>query len=93
MENRKRLIVTAAILLIAAALFILGMVFLPDVIVTQFKMDGTPSTTLPKLGALLIPSALSVVFSLLYYKNGTTKSLLVAIVGLAAFGLIFFFNR
>ncbi len=93
MKDKKRLTIIAVIILLAVALFVFGMAFLPDVIVMQFKMDGSPSSTLPKLGALLIPFALSVVFALLYYKNGTTKSLLVALVGLASFGLMFFFNR
>jgi uncharacterized membrane protein len=93
MENKKRLIVSLVILIIAVALFIVGMIILPETIVMQVQADGSVATTLPKLIGLLIPLALSGIFAFLYYKNGTTKSLIVALIGLAAFGLTFFFNR
>jgi hypothetical protein len=81
------------ILIIAVALFIVGMIILPETIVMQVQADGSVATTLPKLIGLLIPLALSGVFAFLYYKNGTTKSLIVALIGIVAFGLTFFFNR
>ena len=93
MNKNTKLLVTAAILLIAVALFVLGMIVLPDTIVMQVQADGSAATTMPKLIGLLIPLALSGVFAVLYYKNGTGKSLLVSLIGLAAFGLTFFFNR
>lgn len=93
MKNKTRLLVAAGILLVAVALFIVGMLILPDTIVMQVQTDGSVGTTLPKLIGLLIPLALCVVFAVLYYKNGTTKSVVVALIGLAAFGLTFFFNR
>jgi hypothetical protein len=93
MKNKTRLIVSAVILLVAVAAFVTGMIVLPETIVMQMQPDGTVATTLPKLVGLLIPLALSVLFAVLYYKNGTTKSLLVSLIGLVAFGLTFFFNR
>lgn len=93
MKNKTRLIVSAGILLLAIAAFIVGLIILPDTIVMQVQTDGSTATTLPKLIGLLIPLALCGLFAVLYYKNGTTKSLLVALIGLAAFGLTFFFNR
>jgi lysylphosphatidylglycerol synthetase-like protein (DUF2156 family) len=93
MKDKKRLMIAAAVLLVAVALFLIGMIFLPDVIVMQVKMDGTPSSTLPKLVGLILPLALTGIFAFLYYKNGTSKSLLVSIIGLVSFGLMFFANR
>lgn len=93
MKNKTRLIVSGAILLLAIAAFILGMIVLPETIVMQVQADGSVGTTLPKLIGLLIPLALCGLFAVLYYKNGTTKSLIVALIGLVAFGLTFFFNR
>jgi len=93
MKHKTRLLVAAGILLVAVALFVLGMIILPDTIVMQVQADGSAGTTLPKLAGLLIPLALSVGFAVLYYKNGTTKSIVVALIGLVAFGLTFFFNR
>ena len=93
MKNKTRLIVSGAILLLAIAAFVAGMIVLPETIVMQVQADGSVGTTLPKLIGLLIPLAISGLFAVLYYKNGTTKSLIVALIGLVAFGLTFFFNR
>ncbi len=81
------------VLLIAGALFTLGMLYLPDTLVMQVQADGTPSNTLPKLIGLLIPLVLSCVFAVFYYKSGKGKNLFVALIGLAAFALTFYFNR
>jgi hypothetical protein len=93
MKDRTRLLIAGVILLVAVALFVLGMIILPDVIVMQVQTDGSAGTTLPKLVGLLIPLVLSAVFAVFYYRNGQGKNLLVALIGLAAFGLTFFFNR
>lgn len=93
MKGRTRLLVTAFILLVAVGLFIFGMIILPETIIMQVQADGSTATTMPKLIGLLIPLALSTIFTVFYYKSGRGKNLLVAIIGLAAFGLTFFFNR
>ena len=93
MKDKTRLLMTGFILLLAVALFVLGMITLPDTLVMQVQADGSAGTTLPKLIGLLIPLALCGVFAVFYYKGGKGKNLFVAIVGLAAFGLTFFFNR
>ena len=93
MNDKSRLLVAGLIVFLAIALFVLGMVILPDTIVMQVQADGSAGTTLPKLIGLLIPLALCGVFAVFYYKGGKGKNLFVAIVGLVAFGLTFFFNR
>lgn len=93
MKEKTRLLITALILLLAVGLFVIGMIILPETIIMQVQADGSTATTMPKLIGLLIPLALSAVFALFYYKSGKSKQLLVAIIGLAAFGLTFFFNR
>ena len=93
MKDKTRLFITGVILLLAVALFVLGMIILPDTIVMQIQADGSAGNTLPKLFGLLIPLALCGVFAVLYYKNGKGKNLFVALIGLVAFGLTFFFNR
>ena len=93
MKEKTRLLIAGAILLLAVALFVLGVIILPDTLVMQVQMDGSAGTTLPKLFGLLIPLALSAVFAVFYYKGGQGKNLLVALIGLVAFGLTFFFNR
>ena len=93
MNDKTRLLIAGAILLLAVALFIVGMIVLPDTLVMQMKTNGAAGTTLPKLIGLLIPLALSAVFAVLYYKGNKGNNLLVAVIGLLTFGLTFFFNR
>ena len=93
MKDKTRLLIAGAILLLAVALFVIGMIVLPDTLVMQVQMDGSAGTMLPKLIGLLLPLALSTVFVVFYYKGGKGKNLLVALIGLVAFGLTFFFNR
>ena len=93
MEKNKRFYVAIAILVVAVGLFILGMVILPDTIIMQVQANGSAGNTMPKLIGLLIPLALCAVFGVFYYKGGNGKNLFVALVGLVAFGLMFFFNR
>ena len=93
MNDKSRLLVAGLIVFLAIALFALGMVILPDTIVMQVQADGSAGTTLPKLVGLLIPLALCGVFAVFYHQGGKGKNLFVAIIGLLAFGLTFFFNR
>lgn len=93
MKDKSRLLIAGIICLIAVALFIVGMLVLPDVIVMQVQTDGSAGTTLPKILGLILPLALSCVFAYMYYKGGNGKNLFVAIIGLIAFGLTFFMNH
>ena len=93
MKDKTRLLITGVILLLAVALFVLGLIILPDTIVMQVQADGSVGNTMPKLIGLLIPFILCVVFGVFYYQGGKGKNLLIAIIGLVAFGLTFFFNR
>jgi hypothetical protein len=93
MKDKTRLVIAGVIVTLAVALFVLGMIVLPDTLVMQMKTNGAAGTTLPKLIGLLIPLALSAVFAVLYYKGNKGNNLLVAVIGLLAFGLTFFFNR
>ncbi len=93
MQVKSRRIICALILLIAVVLFVVGMIVLPDVIVMQIKTDGSSGTTLPKIIGLLIPLALSVVFAVMYFKDGSGKNLLVSLIGIVGFVLTFFMNR
>ena len=93
MKDKSRLLIAGIICLIAVALFIVGMLVLPDVIVMQVQTDGSAGTTLPKILGLILPLALCCVFAYMYYKGGNGKNLFVAIIGLIAFGLTFFMNH
>ncbi len=93
MKDKTRLLISGVILLLAVALFVLGMITLPDTLVMQVQADGSVGNTLPKLVGLLIPLALCGIFAVIYWKDGKGNNLFVAIIGLLAFGLTFFFNR
>ena len=61
----------------------------------QVNLSGEATNTMPKALGLLIPFALSAVFSVLYMKGGAEtriRNLVVAIVGLAVMVVTFIFN-
>ena len=66
MKDKTRFLIAGAVLFLAVALFVLGMIVLPETLVMQVQMDGSAGTTLPKLIGLLIPLALSTVFAVFY---------------------------
>ena len=74
MKDKTRLLIAGVICLIAVALFVVGIIVLPDVIVMQVQADGSAGTTLPKMLGLILPLALSCVFAYLYYTVAIRES-------------------
>ena len=73
------------IIALSLVLAAVGWLILPDTLIIQIGVNGQASNTLPKLPALLIPLALSCVFSGLYMGNATgrrSRDLLVAVAGI-----------
>ena len=81
------------ILALALVLTVVGYLVLPETLVMQITLSGEGGTTLPKIIGLLVPLALSGIFSVLYYKNeNSSRSLIVALVGLAMYAFVFAVN-
>lgn len=91
--NKKHLIIGIIIIAAAVALAVVSYFILPDSVAVQISVSGEASTYLPKLAALAIPFAISGAFSFLYIKNGSEKSLLVALVGLVLSVVTIIVNR
>ncbi len=89
---QTRRIILFVFLFLAVALFVLGMIILPETLVTQVGFNNQPTSTMPKMLALAIPSVFCVLFAVLFYRKGKSKDLAVAIFGLVLFGLAFFVN-
>ena len=73
------------IIALSLVLTLVGWLILPDTLIIQIGANGQASNTLPKLPALLIPLALSCVFSGLYLGNVTgrrSRDLLLAVAGI-----------
>jgi cytochrome bd-type quinol oxidase subunit 2 len=90
---QTRRIVMFLFIFLAAALFVLGMMILPETIITQFGRNVGEVSTMPKMLGLAIPSVLCILFAVLFYRKGKSKDLAIAILGLVLFGLAFFVNR
>ena len=80
------------ILALAVTLTVVGFLVLPETLVMQITLSGEGGTTMPKIFGLLLPLALSGIFSILYYKNENSRNLIVALVGLALYAFTFAFN-
>ncbi|MEA4912714.1 MAG: hypothetical protein VB092_08925 [Oscillospiraceae bacterium] len=91
MKN-KNLLIGILLAALACALAVAGWTLLPDTLAVQITAAGQTGNTLPKFAALGLPTLLAVIFSFLYAKNGNTKNLAVAVVGVALLVLTFVFN-
>ena len=95
MNIRKETIIGILMIAVTAALGIAGFLLLPATLTVQVNLSGEATNTMPKALGLLIPVALSAVFSVLYMKGGAEtrmRNLVVAIVGLAVMVVTFIFN-
>ena len=90
---QTRRIVMFVFIFVAVALFTLGMMILPETIITQFGRNVGEVSTMPKMLGLAIPAVLCILFSVLFYRNGKSKDLAIAIFGVVLYGLAFFVNR
>ncbi len=92
--TKKQKIIALIIIVLSAALAVIGYIILPDMLIVQLRADGSVGNTLAKPLGLLIPLAISVIFSVLYMKNDTkpNKHLAISIVGIAIYGFIFIMN-
>ncbi|PKM39326.1 MAG: hypothetical protein CVV04_11460 [Firmicutes bacterium HGW-Firmicutes-9] len=89
---QARRIIMFVFLFLAVALFVLGMIILPDTLITQIGISSHANSTMPKMLALAIPSVLCVLFSVLFYRSGKSKDLAIAILGVVLFALAFIVN-
>lgn len=90
--DKKRLYIVASVILLSVILAVVSWFVLPDMVAVQINMQGNAGNTVPKLIGILIPLFFSVVFSVLYYKNGDLRHLLISVLGIVI-GIVFiFFN-
>jgi uncharacterized membrane protein len=95
MTGNKEKVIGSVIIVVSLILAVVGYVILPETLTVQIGLDGKPSNTLPKLFALLIPLAISVIFSFMYMNDqGQRKSrnLFAAIFGIFISILMFVVN-
>lgn len=90
---QTRRIIMFMFIFLAVALFVLGMITLPETVVTQFGRSAGEVSTMPKMLALAIPAVLCILFSVLFYRKGKSKDLAIAIFGVVLYGLAFLVNR
>ena len=73
-----------SILLTVASLIIciISFIVLPDTVITQVKLDGTPSSTMPKMIAILVPFAITLIGPISYCIKKEKKYFLVSAIGI-----------
>lgn len=93
MSKNGRIMLSGALVLIALALYIIGIIILPETIGLQIQMDGSMGNNASKYVGLLIPFALTAGGAIYYYMKEEGKSLFVSFVGIAVFGFTFIMIR
>lgn len=95
MKQTREQMIGLIIIVLSAAMAVLGYVLLPEVMIAQIGFDGQASNTLPKIPALLIPFAISTISSIRYMKgdpSGGAKNLVFAFLGLGIAVFSFIIN-
>ncbi len=95
MNVNKEKVIGLVIVAVSVILAVVGFIVLPETLIVQIGLDGQASNTLPKIPALLIPLALSTVFSVLYMKDNAEKksrNLIVAVIGVVVAIVMFVVN-
>ena len=87
---KKQTIIAIIGIVVSAALAVLSYILLPDTVAVQLGIDGSTSNTMPKLFAIIIPTALGIggALSVLLSKNQNKnwqKSIIVSAVGIVVF--------
>lgn len=97
-KNTRAAIALTAVA-VSAVLMIIGFIVLPNTLVVQLTAGGEVGNTMSKLFGLLIPFALTVIFSFLFYLNSVDSRvpndvgmLAGAAVGIVVMICIFCFN-
>ena len=92
----KKKIINIVLVIVAIGLGVISCVLLPDVVAVQVGFDGQITNTLPKLSAVAIPLAVSVVGSVMNLTNNEEKSIkgyVLSLIGIAIMVLFLHFNR
>lgn len=87
-ENLIALLFVAVSLILAVISFIL----MPETVVIQVHMDGTPSTSVPKLLGLSLPVLLAAGGAVYYRIQHEPKALFIAAVGIIVEVAMLFMN-
>lgn len=92
MSKNKRLILCGGLSLVGLVLYIVGVVVLPQTIGLQIQLDGTIGNQVNKYIGLLIPLALTVGGSVVFYNEEKKKALGFSALGIFAFAVTFWMN-
>lgn len=94
---KKKKIISVILFIISVILTVIGVIFLPATVITQISVTGSPSSTMPKILAVLLPFALSMAYPLTAFfskdeDKTNFKVMLVTVVGFICYGFMFFVN-
>lgn len=92
MNKNKRFILCGGLILIGLVLYVLGLVVLPQTIGLQIQLDGTMGNQVNKYIGLLIPLALTIGGSVVFYNEDKRKALGFSALGIFAFAVTFWMN-
>ncbi len=81
--------------IVSVILGVISWCLLPDVVAVQIGLDGQVSNTMPKIFAIIIPVAITIVGSIISVKDDQSKSkgIILSLIGLAVMVLTLVFNR
>lgn len=92
MRKNNRFLLCGGLILVGLVLYGLGLVVLPQTIGLQIQLDGTMGNQVNKYIGLLVPLALTIGGSVVFYNEEKRKALGISVLGIFAFALTFWMN-
>ena len=92
MTKNKRFILCGGLILVGLALYVLGVIILPETIGLQMQLDGTMDNLVNKYIGLLIPLVLTVGGSVFFFMKEEKKALGFSALGILLSVITFWMN-
>jgi len=92
MSKNKRFILCGGLILVGLALYVLGVIILPETIGLQMQLDGTMDNLVNKYIGLLIPLVLTVGGSVFFFIKEEGKALGFSALGILLSIITFWMN-
>ena len=90
---KKETVLCIILGIVSLVLCVAGYFILPSEVVVQIGFDGRPSSTMPKLLAIILPVVFTLIGILISRLKNEKKGFLVSAVGILAGIITIFMNR
>ena len=91
--KKSTAVVTVCLITVSVILAVISFLILPDVVTVQVTVSGDVGNTMPKLFAVALPFAISIIFAVMYgRKDDNKRYLFLSLLGIAIYVITWAMN-